>query len=488
MVPTYEQLAAELSQQRQENSLLKQQIDWLKRQLFGGGKGEKIDRDQALLALGQMEARQKEIEEEQITYTRSKSPERRKGAIERFENVPVTETVEIIPEEVKADPELFEQIGVEETFEIDIIPPQIVKRLLRKLKFRNRIDRSLPPVVAPSPVRPAQGSYASAGLIAWVVLSKFLDHLPLYRQQKMFERWGAKISRQSMADWVQVVAFWLKPLYNHMRQELLQSGYVQADETPVRFQDPDNGKGKISQGYLWVAHSPGLGVVFDWRLSRRHIEASRLLDGFTGLLQTDGYEAYTALAKDNEEIIHAACWAHARRGFFNARLDHPRETGLILALIGRLYGFEEQYRQRELSPDERAAHRMRDQLRILKWLKIVITISQSRCLSQSNLGKACSYALARWESLCRYLEHGKVEIDNNLVENKIRPSAIGKKNWLFVGSPEAGERTAIIYSMLLTCEIHGVDPHTWLRDVLTKAPTTPNAEDQLKLLPYNWQQ
>ncbi|MBC2601248.1 IS66 family transposase [Puniceicoccus vermicola] len=481
MPPTYDEL-------RRENDLLKQQIAWFKRQLFGGGKSERIDRDQALLALEEMETRQKQMERQEVSYIRSKARQRSKGAIERFEKVPVAETVEIVPEEVKADPDLYEQIGAEETFEIDITPPKIFKRLIRRLKFRHRIERSLPPVVVPALERPVQGSYASAGLVGWVVLGKYIDHLPLYRQQKMFERWGAKISRQSMADWVQTVAFWLKPLYNHMRQELLESGYVQADETPVRFQDPDNKKGKTSQGFLWVVHSPGLGVVFDWRLSRRHVEATRLLEGFTGLLQTDGYEAYNALVKNAEAIIHLGCWAHARRGFFNARSDHPREASLILGLIGRLYDFEERYRKQGLSPVERARQRKVDQARILKWLKIAITISQNRCLSQSNLGKACSYALARWKCLCRYLHHGEAEIDNNLVENKIRPSAIGKKNWLFIGSPDAGERTAVIYSMLLTCEIHGVDPHAWLPDVLTKAPKTPEKKEQIKLLPHNWQQ
>lgn len=487
MSPTYEELAEEVRQRKQENDLLKQQIAWLKRQLFGGGKSEKIDRDQALLALEEMESRQKEAEQQEVSYLRSKASRKTKGAIERFEKVPVAETVEIVPEEVQADPGLYEQIGVEETFEIDVTPPKIFKRLIRRLKFRHRIERSLPPVLAPAPERPVRGSYASAGLVGWVVLSKYVDHLPLYRQQKMFERWGAKISRQSMADWVQVVAFWLKPLYNHMRQELLESGYVQADETPVRFQDPDNRKGKTSQGYLWVAHRPGLGVVFDWRLTRQHVEATRLLEGFTGLLQTDGYEAYNALARGNDRVVHLGCWAHARRGFFNARADHPREAELILALIGRLYDFEEQYRTMGLSAAKRAEHRKKDQPRVLKWLKIAISISQKRCLSQSNLGKACSYALARWESLSLYLHHGEAEIDNNLVENKIRPSAIGKKNWLFVGSPEAGERTAVIYSMLLTCEIHGVDPHAWLKDVLVKAPKTPGIEEQIQLLPYNWQ-
>ena len=265
----------------------------------------------------------------------------------------------------------------------------------------------------------------------------------------MFERWGAKISRQSMADWVQVVAFWLKPLYNYMRRELLDSGYVQADETPVRFQDPDKKKGKTSQGYLWVAHSPGLGVVFDWRLSRKHMEATRLLDGFKGLLQTDGYEAYRELAKNDEEIVHLGCWAHARRGFFEARLDHPREAGLILALIGRLYDFEREYRNGGLSHQQRKVSRQNEHRRILKWLRIVITICQHRCLYQSNLGKACSCTLPRWENLTAYLKYGNVEIDNNLIENKIRPTAIGKKNWLFIGSPQSGERTAVIYSMLL---------------------------------------
>ena len=486
MAPTYEDLAEEVRQQRQENELLKQQIDWLKRQLFGGGKSEKIDRDQALLALGEMEARQKQMQEQEVSYTRAKPTAQRRCPAERFEKVPVTETVEIVPEEVKADPDLYEQIGAEETFEIDITPPKIFKRLIRRLKFRHRIERSLPPVVAAAPERPVQGSYASAGLVSWVVLSKYLDHLPLYRQQKMFERWGANISRQSMADWVQVVAFWLKPLYNHMRAELFQGGYVQADETPVRFQDPDSKKGKTSQGYLWVVHGPGLGVLFDWRLTRRHAEATRLLEGFEGLLQTDGYEAYNALAKDNEAIVHLGCWAHARRGFYNARLDHPREAGIILGLIGKLYDFEEQYRDKGLSAAERAECREKDQARILKWLRIVIAISRNRCVPQSNLGRACSYALPRWESLCGYLERGNVEIDNNLIENKIRPSAIGKKNWLFVGSPEAGERTAVIYSLLLTCEIHGVDPHAWLKDVLAKAPVTPGEAGQKALLPYNW--
>jgi hypothetical protein len=229
-----------------------------------------------------------------------------------------------------------------------------------------------------------------------------------------------------------------------------------------------------------------LGVVFDWRLSRRHCEATDLLGGFSGLLQTDGYGAYHALARGNPSITHLACWAHARRGFFEARQDKPKETRLILGLIGRLYDLEAEYRRDGLDARERTARREREHPRLLKWLHVAIRIARTRCLAKDKLGKACTYAMNHWPQLCAYVHHGEAEIDNNLVENKIRPSAIGKKNWLFIGSPEAGERTAIIYSLLLTCEIHGINPHQWMREVLAKLPSTPEKADQMALLPHHW--
>jgi len=493
---TYEELAEKVLLQQQEIDqraaqieLLQQQIDWLKRQLFGGGKGEKfVDPNQALLGFNETQTAKEEPEPEveEVSYIRQKRRKNGQANRERFDKLPVTETVEVVPEEVQANPDLYEQIGEETTFEVDIVAPKLIKRQIRRLKFRHKLDRSRPPVTAPAPVRPVQDSYASAGLIAWVALSKYLDHLPLYRQQKMFERWGAVVSRQTMSDWLRIVAFWLKPLYNLMRSDLLGGGYLQADETPVRFQDPDNKKGKTSQGYLWVIHRPGLGVVFDWRLSRRHCEATDLLDGFEGLLQSDGYEAYHALARGNDKIVHLSCWAHARRGFFNAHADTPRNAGPILEMIGRLYELEEEYRRLALSPNERLARRQAEHPAILEEIRERIDRVRGQCLPQSTLGKACAYTLARWTQLGRYVNHGEAEIDNNLVENKIRPSAIGKKNWLFIGSPEAGEKAAVIYSLLLTCEIHGVDAHAWMRDVLAKAPVTADEAGKKALLPYNW--
>ncbi len=494
MAPTYDQLLAEnqlLKSQLSERdglvATLEAKIAWLTQRLFGTGNSEKIDRNQLMFELD--EAKRQLAEQTQtVSYERVKpDPKPRESAAERFKNLPVDEVVEVIPEPVKADPDLYEPIGQESTFEVDIQPPRLFKREIRRIKFKHRINRALPPVLAPAPARPVDGSYASAGLVSWVVLSKYLDHLPLYRQEKMLSRWGADISRQVMADWVSRAAEWFQPIYNQMRMGILRSGYVQADETPVRFCDPDQKKGKTTHGYLWVIHSPGNDVVFDWRLSRRHAEASDILDGYKGILQTDGYEAYSALVKTTDGITHVGCWAHARRKFVESRHEDPKASALVLKLTGRLYAYEKLYRTEGLAGDQRVNLRKIQQTRTLKWLKVVMKIIQRRALPKSGLGKASAYSLSRWDQLCLYLDHGNVEIDNNLVENKIRPSAIGKRNWLFIGHPGAGQRTAILYSILLSCEIHGIDPTRYMRDILTRLPAMTNQDDLTPLLPSRWQ-
>jgi len=397
----------------------------------------------------------------------------------------VQETVIIEPEEVKADPELYERIGEEETFEVDITPPKLFKRKIVRPKYRFKLERQRPPVVAPAPARPIEGGYASAGLLTWVVLSKYLDHLPLYRQEKMSSRWGAYLSRKTMADWVETVAEWLKPIYNHMRYSLLAGDYIQADETPIRYQDPDQKKGKSEQGWMWLISKPGGDVVFDWRLSRRHGELTSLLDGYTGLLQSDGYEAYGKYGQ-RDGVTWIGCWAHARRKFYESLDNHPREAGLVLGLIARLYACESRYRDEVLNPESRKRRRVGEQQRILKWIRITLRICAQRALPKSRLGQACAYALTHWEPLTAYLDHGIVEIDNNLIENAIRPSALGKKNWLFIGSRQAGQRSAIIYSLAISCQRHGIDPHLYLKDVLSRLPRMTNRDDIAALAPANW--
>ncbi len=212
MVPSPEVVLAQLQELKAELAVVKAENAWLKRQLFGPGKSEKLDRLQASLPLGEVPVAAVEPKVEAISYERVIGKEKRPLAKEAFKDVPVRETVVIEPEEVKADREAYEQIGEERSFEIDVTAPQIYKREIVRPKYRHKTDRARPPVLAPAPARAVQGGYASAGLLAWIALSKYVDHQPLYRLEQQSARWGAQISRQTMADWIRITAEWLEPI------------------------------------------------------------------------------------------------------------------------------------------------------------------------------------------------------------------------------------------------------------------------------------
>ncbi|HRE83549.1 MAG TPA: IS66 family transposase, partial [Opitutaceae bacterium] len=255
-------------------------------------------------------------------------------------------------------------------------------------------------------------------------------HLPLFRQEKMSERWGAVISRRSMCDWVEVAAMWLEPIYRHMHQSLIAGNYLQADETPVRCNDPDHERGKTLQCYLWVISRPGGDVVFSFRETRSHGELPSLLGGFKGVLQSDQYGAYASHERKTQGIVRVGCWAHARRKFHESLEESPKAVGLVLRLIARLYQLEREWDEAKVG-EQRRALRQKHFARPLRWLRHVAAGLGRKVLPQSQLGKACSYLLNHWEVLVAHEAHSVTRIDNNLVENAIRPSAIGKKNWLF---------------------------------------------------------
>jgi transposase len=473
---------------REEIAHLRTQIAWLKQQLFGGGRSETLDRAQLLLALGELgKLAATERQVETVTYERAAG----KGAprtlpAETFAHLPVKETIEIVPEAVRQEPELYERIGEERTFEVDVTPPKLFKREIVRPKYRHRLDRNRAPLVAPAPVRPVPGGYASAGLLAWIALSKYVDHQPLYRLEQMSRRWGATITRQTMADWIGLAAQWLEPIYRLMYRELLAGDYLQADETPVRCNDPDEKHGGTTQGWLWVISRPGGDVVFDWRLSRRHGELTSLLDGYRGILQSDGYEAYPSFARSRDGVVWVGCWAHARRKFFEAAAERPKTAHRMLRLIARLYQLERAWDEAGVG-ERRAALRQANFARPLYWLRRLALALQAKALPKSGLGQACHYLLAHWAPLTEHLRHHQTRLDNNLVENAIRPSAIGKKNWLFIGHPDAGQRSAIIYSLVVSCQRHGKDPLTYLRDVFTRLPAMTNQDDLAALTPARWQ-
>lgn len=487
-MPTPEQMIAEYPLMMQRIAALEAQVSWFKKQVFGTGKSEKLDPAQRQLPLpGVEQAREAVVERtERIAYERTKNREPRPTPAEAFAHIPVTETVEIVPEAVRQDPELYERIGEERAFELEIIPPKLVKREILRPKFRHRLDRSRAPLLAAAPARVVPGGYASAGLISWVVISKYVDHLPLYRQERMSERWGASISRKTMCDWVEVAALWLEPIYRHMHRSLIEGNYIQADETPIRCNDPDHDRGKTLQCYLWVISRPESDVVFSFRESRAHDELPSLLGSFRGVLQSDQYGAYASHERRTEGIVRVGCWAHARRRFHEALEERPKAANLVLRLIGTLYRLESEWDEMKVG-EARVALRREHFARPLRWLRRVVVGLARQALPQSQLGKACSYLLNHWDVLVAHQNHAFTRIDNNLVENAIRPSAIGKKNWLFIGHPAAGQRSAIIYSLVVSCQRHGKDPLAYLRDVLGRIPAMTNQDDLTPLTPAGWQ-
>jgi transposase len=490
-MPSAEELHAQNLALKAELANLQAQVAWFQRQMFGV-RSEKLPVDAPAQAkLGLPETPPAERTTQTVTYER-RTPAREKRPIpaEVFANLPVTETIEIVPDQVKADRAAFEQISEERTFEVDIIGPKLVKREIVRPKFRRKADRECAPVIAPALPRVVAGGYASAGLIAYIVISKYQHHLPLYRIEAMSAQWGAPLSRKTMVDWVRIAADWAEPIYKLMHAEVLRSQYVQCDETPVKFIDPDAKGHAALQGYLWVVSSPGGDVVFDWRLSRRHGELTKLLtDDYVGLLQSDGYEAYDAYADKHDGVVRLGCWAHARRKFFEAQPDHPRVAKAALRMIKRMYQRERAWDEQNLEPSQRLIERVKPDglARTMASLKRLALWARQRVLPKSTLGKACDYLLGQWESLVTHLRFGQSRLDNNLVENAIRPSCIGKKNWLFIGHPDAGQRSAIIYSLIVSCQRHDKDPLAYLKDLLSRLPRMTNQDDWRPLLPVNWQ-
>jgi len=489
-MPPAEELYAENLRLKAELAGLQSEVAWFRRQVFGA-RSEKLAIDSpAQTKLGLPETPQTERKTQAVAYERrAPAAEKRPLPAEVFAQLPVVETIEILPEEVKAQPELFEKISEEKTFEVELIGPRLVKREIVRPKFRRKADREQAPVIAPAPARPVAGGYASAGLLAYIVISKYQHHLPLYRLESMSMQWGAQLSRKSMAEWVRIASDWAEPIYKLMHADLLRGQYVQCDETPVKFIDPDEKGGHAMSGYLWVLSAPDGDVVFDWRLTRRHGELTTLLtDDYVGLMQSDGYEAYAAYARLHPAVAWVGCWAHARRRFFEAQAEQPRIAKAALRLIGRMYRREREWDEQKLDPGQRTKERMKPEglARTMESLQRLALRARQRVLPKSALGKACDYLLGQWTPLSAHLHHGESRLDNNLVENAIRPSCIGKKNWLFIGHPDAGQRSAILYSLIVSCQRHGKDPLAYLKDILTRLPRMTNQDDLRQLTPRLW--
>jgi transposase len=309
---------------------------------------------------------------------------------------------------------------------------------------------------------------AGAGLLSTIVIQKYLDHLPLYRQIEQFKRLGVAIPASTMSDWVAMCLDLLEPLYETLKRKIITCGYLQADETPIKVLDR-NIKGKTHLGSYWVYRDPVSGLVlFDYRKSRGREGPREILENFEGFLQSDGWSAYPGF--DNEKITLFHCMAHARRYFEQAKENKPELSQYALTEIQKLYAIERCAREEKLNHDQRRYLRQKEALPILNHLHQWLKENIMKELPASAIGKALSYSLKRWEKLMLYTNDGKLEIDNNLVENSIRPIAIGRKNYLFAGSHQAAQRAAMIYSLLGSCKLKGVEPFEWLRNIFEILP------------------
>ena len=480
-------LKAALELSRQENTLLRQKIDLLVRRVFGSSS-ERLDRAQLELllqlpALAETTTPVTVLEAPKALVSRS----RKDHAPRLPDNLPVVEEV-IEPEPVKVAPEKWRCIGQEVSEQLDYEPARFLRRRTIRKKYVSRVDLDLAPVIAPLPECLQERGVAAPGLLAQVLVSKYCDHLPLYRQEQIFlRRHQVHLPRQTLARWVALAADWLKPIYEQIRTGVMAGGYVQVDETPVNYLEP--GLGRTRQGYFWTGSRPQGDVFFRWETSRATACLDKVVPAnFTGTLQCDGYAAYRAFANRRGQTIElAGCWAHVRRKFYEAMESSPKTAGWIVRQIQQLYQVESALREHRAGPKLRAAVRAHQSQPIVVRLQRVLAKlkANGRHLPQSPLAGAIDYALGLWSTLNVYLADGRVEIDNNLVENAIRPTAIGKKNWLFVGEADAGERGAILYTIIESCRRRKIDPYAYLRDVLTRLPKMTNHQVH-KVTPANW--
>lgn len=364
----------------------------------------------------------------------------------------------------------MKKIGEEITEELERIPGKLFVRQYVRPKYAKPQGEGI--VIADLPARPIDKGIAGPGLLAQIIIDKYTDHLPVHRQIQRFEREGIKLSSSTLTDWISGTCALLEPLYEALGKQVLSSDYLQADETPIKVLDKDK-KGTTHRGYHWVYHAPVKRMVlFDYREGRGREGPHEILKDFRGHLQTDGYAVYEDFDK-KAGITLLNCMAHARRKFDEAKDNDLTRAEYALTEMQKLYAIERKAKIEELSADQRYELRQEKSIEILKNLKSWMLENYKSTLPKSTIGQALHYSLERFDKLMLYTTNGKLEIDNNLVENTIRPVAIGRKNYLFAGSHNGARRAAMLYSFLGTCKINDVNPFEWLRNTLEKIPTYP---------------
>jgi transposase len=366
------------------------------------------------------------------------------------------------------------KIGEDISEQLDVEPARFFVHRHIRPQYACRACETV--AAAPIPAAVIDGGMAAVGLYVWVIVSKYLDHLPLYRLEQIAARDQVSLSRSTLAEWVGRVGVALQPLADRLVTLLLERSVLHADETPVAQLDP--GSGKTKRAYLWAYRSNVLEtgppiVVFDYQTSRAGRHAQNFLSEWQGHLMVDDYSGYKALFADG--VTELGCLAHARRKYFELNAAQANPIALeALERIATLYAIEDQGKALDVAG--RTQLRQAQALPLLRSMHDWLLRTRSTVANGGGTAKAIDYSLKRWVALSRYAEDGRLPIDNNPVENTIRPIAIGKKNWLFTGSERAGKRAAAIQSLLATAKLNGLDPSAWLRETLEALPTCLNSQ------------
>lgn len=492
-----ERFQCEKNELLKEKDLLKEHINDLLRRLYGRKteRFENPNQTDLLKELGWPEEENKpetrERDLQSVSYTRKRP--RKYGPKPLPEHLP-REVIRVDPKEEERacgfcskDMERVDEVVTEE---LVIVPPQLRVKQYVQGKWRC-VDCMNQDKVEPLPPRPIEKGRPSPSLLAYIVVSKYADHLPLNRQEQIFKRHGIHLVRSTMDEWLGQLSHLLLPIISSMRRRFLLEPYIQLDETPMDALEHEGRKKKgkkkkqIRRCYLWAYSIPRDEVVYDVTPSRSMQGPKAFLEGFTGILQTDGYPAFDGLFKMTGRIS-LACMAHIRRKFFEARHAAPERVERILDLIRGLYAIEEKAREENLDPEARRQLRDKEARPIFLKLKSEIDELAPIPVPKSKLGKAVSYAISEWPAMERYLDLGEVEIDNNWCEQAIRPAVLGRNNYLFFGSLNGGGRRAqVFYSLVQSCKRLKINPFTYLSDVIERVSTHPAARID-ELTPRGW--
>ena len=469
----------ENAQLKLKNGNLEKELSWLKRQMFGQ-KSEQfhpVDSAQTELNLFDEPVEVPGVKDAQTGDITTKP---RKRTTNRN---PIPADIEC--EEIILEPEAADkvcsccgsdkiEIGREENKTLEYVPAHFIAKNYIRPKYACKCCSEEGVVIASTPNRPIDKGIAESGLLAYIMVSKYVDHLPLYRLEQIFSRYNVRIPRSTMGDWVDKVHQILEPIIFRMKERMLSTGYIQADETTIKVQEKHSKKKskKCHLGYLWP-YTDGEQIVFEYKSGRGQEGPVDFLGEFGGYLQTDGYAGYNKVVRDNG-ITHLMCWAHARRKFFDAREYDKEVAELFLVKIAELYAIEKIAKEEAKTAEERFVIRSeKGAIAILEEIKMLLDSKIGEVLPKSPIGNAIFYAKNHWKQLTVYIEDGRLEIDNNRIENKIRPVALGRKNWLFAGSQSGAERSALFYSVFGTCKIHGINPFEYLKDILDRITTHP---------------